>query len=47
MYTEDRSMGPIPAGMHIHPALSEVVERAFTGLMPPAEYDRMMREGWL
>jgi hypothetical protein len=27
MYTEDRSMRHIVTGMHIHPALSEVVER--------------------
>jgi dihydrolipoamide dehydrogenase len=29
MYTVDRSPAPIWEGMHIHPALSEVVERAF------------------
>jgi dihydrolipoamide dehydrogenase len=39
MYTESRSAIPILAGMHIHPALSEIVERAFIGLMSPEEYD--------
>ncbi len=38
MYTPDRSAEPIRAGMHIHPALSEVVERAFLNLMPPEHY---------
>ncbi|MFW6038487.1 MAG: dihydrolipoyl dehydrogenase [Candidatus Saliniplasma sp.] len=32
MYTQDRSAHPIFRGMHIHPALSEVVERAFYNL---------------
>jgi dihydrolipoamide dehydrogenase len=34
MYTEDRSWRPIRSGMHIHPALNEVVERAFGALRP-------------
>ena len=34
MYTSDRSIMPIHEGMHIHPALSEVVERAFGALIP-------------
>lgn len=34
MYTPDRSARPIVDGMHIHPALSEVVERAFLALAP-------------
>ncbi len=38
MYTPDRSMQPIREGMHIHPALSEVVERAFGRLMRPKDY---------
>ena len=29
MYTEEKTSDPITEGMHIHPALSEVVERAF------------------
>jgi mycothione reductase len=32
MYTKDRSWRPMRNGMHIHPALNEVVERAFGGL---------------
>ncbi len=32
MYTESQSMIPIYRGMHIHPSLSEVVERAFSNL---------------
>lgn len=38
MYTSDRSSYPISRGMHIHPALSEVVERAFGRLMRPKDY---------
>jgi mycothione reductase len=47
MYTEEKSMQPVVDGMHIHPALSEVVERAFFSLMPPHQYDHMLKEGWL
>lgn len=32
MYTNDQSVAPIYRGMHIHPSLSEVVERAFFNL---------------
>lgn len=32
MYTQDQSVYPIFRGMHIHPSLSEVVERAFYSL---------------
>ncbi len=38
MYTPDRSSLPISRGMHIHPALSEVVERAIGRLMRPKDY---------
>jgi len=34
MVTEDRSFAPIIRAMHIHPALSEVVQRAFGKLRP-------------
>lgn len=34
MNTPDRTFDPIVDGMHIHPALSEVVERAFGALRP-------------
>lgn len=36
LYTPDRSARPILDGMHIHPALGEVVERAFLSLAPLA-----------
>ncbi len=38
MYTPDRSSLPISRSMHIHPALSEVVERAIGRLMRPKDY---------
>jgi len=38
MYSESPTLLPITAGMHIHPSLSEVVERAFLSLMSPKEY---------
>ena len=44
MYTADRSARPIIHGMHIHPALSEVVERAFTNLMPSDLYHEVLRK---
>jgi dihydrolipoamide dehydrogenase len=34
MYTHEQSGEPILRGMHIHPALSEVVQKAFDSLMP-------------
>src|SRR2546422_380078 len=42
MYTKDRSVDPVREGMHIHPALSEVVERACLSLMPPEHYHHTM-----
>lgn len=42
MYTPDRSATPLIHGMHIHPALTEVVSRAFDSLMPPTEYHHVM-----
>jgi mycothione reductase len=44
MYTQDRSMDAIFSGMHIHPALTEVVERAFYNLMPVEDYHHMLGE---
>ncbi|UCC33939.1 MAG: FAD-dependent oxidoreductase, partial [Candidatus Bathyarchaeota archaeon] len=38
MYTPEQSAVPIIEGMHIHPALNEVVERAFRSLMSPERY---------
>jgi dihydrolipoamide dehydrogenase len=42
MYTPERSAKPIVDGMHIHPALNEVVERAFRSLMPPEQYHHVL-----
>jgi dihydrolipoamide dehydrogenase len=42
MYTPEQSAKPILDGMHIHPALSEVVERAFRSLMPPEHYHHLI-----
>jgi mycothione reductase len=42
MYTPEQSAAPILRGMHIHPALSEVVERAFTALTPPTQYHHLL-----
>ena len=41
MYTRERSVRPIFAGMHIHPSLSEVIERAFFSLAPPDRYHQL------
>jgi len=42
MYTHERSAGPIVNGMHIHPTLNEVVERAFRSLMSPRQYHHLI-----
>ena len=42
MYTPKQSAEPIIYGMHIHPALSEVIERAFRYLMPPEQYHHVI-----
>ncbi len=42
MYTPEESAIPITTGMHIHPSLSEVVEKAFSSLMPPAHYRHVL-----
>ncbi|UCD26633.1 MAG: dihydrolipoyl dehydrogenase, partial [Candidatus Bathyarchaeota archaeon] len=42
MYTPEQSAEPIINGMHIHPALNEVVERAFRSLMPPDQYHQLL-----
>ncbi|WP_455392894.1 dihydrolipoyl dehydrogenase [[Eubacterium] cellulosolvens] len=44
MYTKDQSIVPIRDGMHIHPALSEVVERAFGSLIPARHYHHILEE---
>jgi dihydrolipoamide dehydrogenase len=42
MYTHEQTAEPIIQGMHIHPALNEVVERAFRSLMPPEQYHHVI-----
>ncbi len=42
MYTHEQSAEPILRGMHIHPALSEVVEKAFDSLMIPEQYHHVI-----
>lgn len=43
MNTPDRAYGPLVESMHIHPALSEVVERAFQNVVPVAQYHESRR----
>ncbi len=43
MYTQDGSSKPIGDSMHIHPALSEVVDRAFQSLMSPEHYHHQLK----
>jgi mycothione reductase len=42
MYTPDQSARPLMAAMHIHPSLSEVVQRAFGSLMTPEQYHHQL-----
>ena len=44
MYTETQSFEPLNEAMHIHPALSEVVARAFQTLMIPDQYHHYLEE---
>lgn len=44
MYTNDQTPRPVLAGMHIHPSLSEVVERAFSNRMKVKEYHQRLAE---
>ncbi len=44
MYTPEESADPILLGMHIHPALSEVVKKAFYSLVPPAHYHHVLKD---
>jgi mycothione reductase len=46
MYTPEQGARPITNGMHIHPALTEVVERAFKSLMPPEQYHHLIEHHW-
>ncbi|MHC4458590.1 MAG: dihydrolipoyl dehydrogenase [Planctomycetota bacterium] len=47
MHSRDPSITPIIDGMHIHPSLSEVVERAFYFLRPIKDYHHLLNEGLL
>ena len=47
MYTEGETAEVVGKAMHIHPALSEVVERAFTSLYPPSQYHHMLMHAGL
>jgi mycothione reductase len=42
MYTREQNARPITNSMHIHPALSEVVDRAFRSLMPKEHYHHLI-----
>ena len=42
MYTPEQNAKPIINGMHIHPALNEVIERAFNSLMSPDHYHHVI-----
>ncbi len=42
MYTQEQSTKSIRDSMHIHPALSEVVDRACRSLMPPEHYHHIL-----
>jgi dihydrolipoamide dehydrogenase len=43
MCTQDQSARPLLDAMHIHPALSEVVQRAFQGLMTVEQYQHQLQ----
>jgi dihydrolipoamide dehydrogenase len=45
MYTQDQSARPLLNAMHIHPALSEIVQRAFQGLMTVEQYHHQLLHG--
>ncbi len=44
MNTGDGGFEPINDAMHIHPSLSEVVQRAFGSLMPAEHYHERFSE---
>jgi mycothione reductase len=44
MHTEKQNFEPLNEAMHIHPALSEVVARAFQSLMIPDQYHHYLEE---
>ncbi len=44
MYTKTQSLAPLNEAMHIHPALTEVVARAFHSFMTPDQYHHFLKE---
>jgi mycothione reductase len=44
MYTEDQRSEPLTEAIHIHPALPEVVARAFSSLRPPDQYRHFLED---
>ncbi len=42
MYTKEENPEPVIQGMHIHPAISEVVQKAFYSLVPPEHYHHLL-----
>jgi dihydrolipoamide dehydrogenase len=44
MYTPEQTMQPVINSMHIHPAMSEVVQKAFDSLMTPEQYHHVIEE---
>jgi len=42
MYTAEQSAMSIIKGMHIHPTLGEVVQKAFDSLAPPEVYHHVL-----
>ena len=44
MYTKDQRSEPLTEAMHIHPALPEVVARAFSSLKTPEQYYHFLEE---
>jgi dihydrolipoamide dehydrogenase len=42
MYTHEQNARPITDSMHVHPALNEVIDRAFRSLMPPEHYHHLI-----
>ena len=44
MYTENQTSEPLIEAMHIHPALPEVVERAFRSLRTIDQYHHLLKD---
>jgi mycothione reductase len=47
MYTNEQDARPMQDAMHIHPSLSEVVQRAFGSVMTPVEYRHVLSHNHL